>query len=295
MSLCSASVPRIPQAGTSRRMSLKFAPQFRARVAFSLLMSGAVAAEFIREIRLSARSLARTPAWTVGSDPDDRARHRQQRVGRWFRPRPADAGATLGRRRRQCLCGGRARTRRSAVCPIKSTALRSRADLFRAVGAVREVQEEAWRQKRRCWSRSRSSALRRPRCSDCRRPKASSSAIACGEEEYGRASIDRQSLRINGVDVPVTGVAPAWLEGLYRGRAIDLWMPLRANDVDRTTPSFWAVGAAERSHRRRRARHPGRIVADLRGGAVHRPDAGGGGEHVANRPAAAGGRDRRCS
>lgn len=220
-------------------MLLKFDAQLGARVAFSLLMSGAVA-EFIREIWLSTRSLARAPVWTVtliltialGIASNASVDGFVRGLLTQGPPLADDVVSVFG------VDG------QGLACPLSADhieALRSRADLFRAVGAVREVQEEAWRQKRKVLV---SIALISPEAAallGLPPPEGIIVSDRMWREEYGRTSIDRQSFRINDVDVPVTGIAPAWLEGLYRGRAIDLWMPLLENDVDRTTPSFWAM------------------------------------------------------
>ena len=52
-------------------------------------------------------------------------------------------------------------------------------------------------------------------------------------------------IRIDGVDTRVAGVAPDWLEGLYFGRAVDIWMPVREaslHERDRSSRTFWALG-----------------------------------------------------
>jgi putative ABC transport system permease protein len=54
-----------------------------------------------------------------------------------------------------------------------------------------------------------------------------------------------ESIRIDGVETRVAGVAAAWLEGLYIGRPIDIWMPLREESlqgIDRGDLSVWVLG-----------------------------------------------------
>src|SRR5207244_13561171 len=56
-------------------------------------------------------------------------------------------------------------------------------------------------------------------------------------------------IRIDGVEAHVAGVAPDWLQGLYLGRAVDIWMPLSEASlqaVDRSSRSFWAFGRLRR-------------------------------------------------
>lgn len=47
------------------------------------------------------------------------------------------------------------------------------------------------------------------------------------DEFDSRADVQGEQIRINGVDAHVTGVAPKWLEGLYRDRPVDIWMALQ--------------------------------------------------------------------
>ena len=43
-------------------------------------------------------------------------------------------------------------------------------------------------------------------------------------EFAANADVGAEPIRIDGVDTRVAGVAPDWLEGLYFGRAVDVWM-----------------------------------------------------------------------
>ncbi len=48
------------------------------------------------------------------------------------------------------------------------------------------------------------------------------------QAEFGaKADVRGDNIRIDGVDARVSGVAPDWLEGVYRDRAVDVWMPLQ--------------------------------------------------------------------
>ena len=52
-------------------------------------------------------------------------------------------------------------------------------------------------------------------------------------------------IRVAGTDTRVAGVAPEWLEGLYRGRAVDVWTLLSERShqpIDRSSRSFWVLG-----------------------------------------------------
>jgi hypothetical protein len=64
--------------------------------------------------------------------------------------------------------------------------------------------------------------------------------------EFGaKTDVRGDQIRIDGVDARVSGVAPDWLEGLYRDRAVDLWMPLQEGalqGVDRSSRNLWVLG-----------------------------------------------------
>ncbi len=56
----------------------------------------------------------------------------------------------------------------------------------------------------------------------------------------GKADVRGESIRLGGLDLRVSGVAPAWLEGVYRDRAVDLWMPLK--EEAGSSRNFWVLG-----------------------------------------------------
>jgi ABC-type lipoprotein release transport system permease subunit len=64
--------------------------------------------------------------------------------------------------------------------------------------------------------------------------------------EFGaKPDVVGDQIRIDGVDTRVSGVAPEWLEGLYRDHAVDVWMPLPEeglNELDRGSRNFWVLG-----------------------------------------------------
>ena len=52
-------------------------------------------------------------------------------------------------------------------------------------------------------------------------------------------------IAIDGIDMPVAGVAPAWLEGLVVGRTVDVWLPLDEGSIqgpNRQTLTFSVLG-----------------------------------------------------
>ena len=61
------------------------------------------------------------------------------------------------------------------------------------------------------------------------------------ESEFrSKADVRGEAVRIGGVDLRVGGVAPAWLEGVYRDRAVDLWMPFKEETGG--SRNFWVLG-----------------------------------------------------
>jgi predicted permease len=64
--------------------------------------------------------------------------------------------------------------------------------------------------------------------------------------EFESASTVRgEAIRIDDLDARVGSVAPEWFEGLYAGRNIDVWVPLRDESVqgiDRNSRSWWMFG-----------------------------------------------------
>ena len=54
-----------------------------------------------------------------------------------------------------------------------------------------------------------------------------------------------EQIHIDGLNLPVAGVAPDWLEGVYRDRAVDVWMPFNEETlkvVDPDSRNFWVLG-----------------------------------------------------
>lgn len=65
------------------------------------------------------------------------------------------------------------------------------------------------------------------------------------QREFG-ASVDvlGEEIRINGVTARVSGIAPDWLEGIYRDRPVDVWMPLPEEKLQRlgdSSRNLWVV------------------------------------------------------
>ena len=65
-------------------------------------------------------------------------------------------------------------------------------------------------------------------------------------DEFGAsAGIPEAQITMDGVDHRIAGVAPEWLDGVYIGRAVDVWVPLRPESLrgsERTSRTFWVLG-----------------------------------------------------
>lgn len=60
----------------------------------------------------------------------------------------------------------------------------------------------------------------------------------------GKADVQGQQVRINGIESHVSSVAPNWLEGLYRGHSVDLWISLREEKLQGVDPgarNLWVL------------------------------------------------------
>ena len=58
------------------------------------------------------------------------------------------------------------------------------------------------------------------------------------------ADMHADTIRIDGVDARVGSVAPEWLEGLYLGRPVDIWVPWAKatnQDIDRSSRTLWVI------------------------------------------------------
>jgi ABC-type lipoprotein release transport system permease subunit len=61
----------------------------------------------------------------------------------------------------------------------------------------------------------------------------------------GRADVGGERIRVDGQETRVGGVAPAWLDGLYLGHDVDVWVSLPNDSIataDRRSRMFWALG-----------------------------------------------------
>ena len=65
------------------------------------------------------------------------------------------------------------------------------------------------------------------------------------EDFGGRPGVRGELIAVDADQYRVAGVAPDWLEGLYVGRAVDIWLPLKEPALqadDRRSRTFWVAG-----------------------------------------------------
>lgn len=124
--------------------------------------------------------------------------------------------------------------------------LRSKADLFEKLGAAREsrlritVGERTSTLAAAVITRDLGEILQLPR---------GDGAVISDRVRRGELGTVRDlslvRIEIDGEEMPITGVAAADLAGLYAGRAVDVWIPLKDDAVrglDRASPTFTVIG-----------------------------------------------------
>jgi predicted permease len=124
--------------------------------------------------------------------------------------------------------------------------LKAHVDVFEMVGAARESQHRVVRGDR---SSIMSVGAVTPEVADLLHLSLLDGVVISDrirQLEFGATTDLRgESISIDGVETRVAGLAPAWLEGLYVGRAIDIWMPLQEaslQGIDRSDLGVWALG-----------------------------------------------------
>ena len=58
----------------------------------------------------------------------------------------------------------------------------------------------------------------------------------------GKADVIGHQIRVDNTDLPVIGIAPDRMEGLYSDRSVDLWIPLQDKDlqgIDQSARDLW--------------------------------------------------------
>ena len=123
--------------------------------------------------------------------------------------------------------------------------LEAQRDVFELVGAVRESQGNVVLTDR---SRVMSVAAVTPALAEAFHMSLGQGVVISHRvwqaEFDAAADVHAGRIRIDGVETRVAGVSPEPLEGLYLGRAVDLWVPLGEESLqtlDRSGSSFWAL------------------------------------------------------
>jgi putative ABC transport system permease protein len=119
--------------------------------------------------------------------------------------------------------------------------LKDRRDLFASLGAVRES-------RRRVVFEGHSSvmavAAMSPEFADVLQLSRDGTVLSyrVWQNEFASSPDVRGStIRVDGVDYRITGIAPDWLDGVFAGSAVDLWIPLGKAPVERGR-MFWTIG-----------------------------------------------------
>lgn len=142
-----------------------------------------------------------------------------------------------------------ARDDRGALGPIsyaRYSSIKSEHGVFELLGAARESQTSVIVGER---SLVMSVAAVTPDIADLLQLSLRDGAVISDRvwrmEFESKAAVHGERIRIDGVDVPVAGVAPEWLEALYTGRVVDIWMlapDATLQGLDPSSRTLWSLG-----------------------------------------------------
>src|SRR5687768_9152097 len=203
-----------------------------------------MAADLVADIRYSIRSLARTPLWTsalvltialgIGSSASVQGFVRGllttdlpifaiERVVTVFATDTPGASGPVGY--------------------DVFTALKSRSDIFESLGAIGESQARVSIASR---STLMSVAAYTPDIATVL-PVASRAGVTLSHQvrfAHFPANVEPsgRTIHVDGAAMPIAGAMPYWLEGLYRGRAVDLWRSLDEADHRDGRARVWLLG-----------------------------------------------------
>lgn len=201
-------------------------------------------ADLLNDVRYSARSLLRTPVWTLtlvltialGTGSTASVQGFVRGLMTADLPIPAIQNVAT-------VFAVDPQGRSGPVSLETFTALRERRDLFQSLGAIRESQEGVSIGRR---SLLMSVAAYTPEVGDVFPFPARRGVTLSHRVRFAQfaANVDPAgtALRLGNADTLVAGHMPYWLEGLYRGRAVDLWVPLADAGPITDRHQFWLVG-----------------------------------------------------
>jgi ABC-type lipoprotein release transport system permease subunit len=200
--------------------------------------------DLLTDLRYSARSLTRTPVWTLtlvltialgtGSTASVQGFVR----GLMTTDLPISAIQNVA-----TVFAVDPEGRSGPVSFETFTALQERRDIFQSLGAIRESQKRVSMGRR---SLLMSVAAYTPEVGDVFPIAARQGVTLSHRVRFAQfaATVDPAgtALRLGTVDTLIAGAMPYWLEGLYRGRAVDLWAPLAEAGPLTEGSRFWLIG-----------------------------------------------------
>ena len=203
-----------------------------------------MSSDLLTDLRYSARSLVRTPVWTltlvltialgIGSTASVQGFVR----GLMTTDLPISAIQNVA-----TVFAVDPEGRSGPVSFDTFTALKERRDIFQSLGAIRESQERVSMGRR---SLLMSVAAYTPDVGDVFPFPARAGVTLSHRVRFAQfaATVDPAgtALGLGTVDTLVAGAMPYWLEGLYRGRAVDLWAPLAKAGPLTEGSQFWLIG-----------------------------------------------------
>ena len=210
----------------------------------ALLSALAVPANVLNDLRHSARSLMRTPVWTltlvltIALGTGSTAAVQGFVRGLMTTDLPISAIQNVA-----TVFAVDPEGRSGPVSPDTFATLRERRDIFQSLGAIRESQERVSIGKQLSLM---SVAVYTPDVGDVFPFPARRGVTLSHRVRFAQFAVNVDpvgtALRVANADTLVAGAMPYWLEGLYRGRAVDLWVPLVEADPPTDRSRFWLIG-----------------------------------------------------
>ena len=204
-----------------------------------------VLADFSADIRYSLRSLARAPVWTAALVLTIALGIGTSASVQGFMRGLLTTDLPISGIRRVVTVFATDTTGTSGPIPFDAfTTLRNRTDIFESLGAIRESQQRVALGRRStlmsvaAYTRDVGAVLPLP---------VHQGAALSHRLRYAQfpatANPEGTPIEIDGSRMAINGTTPYWLEGLYRGRAIDLWVPFSdAAEIGGSDGRVWLLG-----------------------------------------------------
>ena len=203
-----------------------------------------MSADLLADIRYSLRSLARTPVWTVALVLTIALGIGSSASVQGFVRGLLTTDLPIFAIERVVTVFATDNTGASGPVPSDVfVALKGRGDVFESLGAIRESQERVSIGAR---STLMSVAGYTPDVATVF-PFPSRAGVTLSHrvrfaEFPANVEPSGRSIQIDGAGTLIAGAMPYWLEGLYRGRAIDVWRPLTDPDQSADRRAVWLLG-----------------------------------------------------